>query len=1121
MKAGDRIGRIQERLNVWQRLNDMFKLKIFTQSRIATRFLVLSLLTALVPLLFLMYFGGTITQKAMHKQALNELIVVVKNREQQFNTYFHEREKDVATLAQTPIVIEAMERYNEIINKHGTSGIDTPEYATVDKQLRHFLTYYKEALGFSDFFLIGPNGNAVFSVMCGEDLGSNYCTGPYRNSELAKVFDRAKTLLQTEISDFEYNPATNEPAAFIATPIFKENLIIGVIALQIKNEEIYTLVQDCTGLGQTGEIVVAAKKGNEVVFMSPVRHDQHAAFRRKITIGSDQASALQKAVLGKKGFGIAIDYRGKKVLAAWRYLPYLRWGLIAKIDMQELLLPSIKAVRTAAVISFFTIISIVATAVIASKAISCPIADLTRATQLMAGGDMTVRANVQRNDEIGQLAQSFNDMAEKRCQTENEQKKSELKFRTLYESSSDAVMLLDKKGFFDCNEATVKMFGTQDKAEFCSMHPADLSPSEQPCGAESMTLANERIKTAMKNGSNRFEWMYKRLDTDKPFLAEVLLNAMELDDRMVLQAVVRNINERKQAEKQLTEAKDEAEELNEHLELETARANDMAARAKYANSAKSQFLANMSHEIRTPMNAIVGFSDVLADENLTNEQKAHVHIIRESAENLLNLINDILDFSKIEAGQLNIEMVDCSLGKLLNSLEPMMKAQATVKSLDFKIVTNPDLPAQIHSDPYRLQQCLVNLVNNSIKFTAQGHVHLQVSLHEDNNLHLIRFDVEDTGIGIPKDRQQAIFTSFTQVEASTTRKYGGTGLGLTITKQLAGLLGGTLTLTSEPGKGSVFSLVIPTGVDIIGQSVLDRNKALNHRADKSENADTTMFSGNVLVAEDVEGNQKLMKVMLSKLGVDVVIAKDGHQAIEKTLSQSFDLVLMDMHMPRMNGYEATRFLKHQGVETPIVALTANVMKGDDQKCLEAGCDGYLTKPIDRRELPRILAKYLPARQEAESKKIASGSAQSHDTEQHASEPGCCPISSRESDRIGISDIINWDRLINRVGDEETIREIMPTCIKDIEAHFEKLSLALANGDCESIASHAHALKGVGRNLSIEQLSKMAGQIEEASGNNDLETSTLHFSSLKTEIDRVLTILSQCDWIERVKTIRVS
>jgi CheY-like chemotaxis protein len=450
---------------------------------------------------------------------------------------------------------------------------------------------------------------------------------------------------------------------------------------------------------------------------------------------------------------------------------------------------------------------------------------------------------------------------------------------------------------------------------------------------------------------------------------------------------------------------------------------------------------------------------------------------------------------------------------MLNTIESMMKAQALEKSLGFRIVTAHDLPAHIRSDPFRLQQCLNNLINNAIKFTDQGHVHVKVSLRKGHNGHLICFDVEDTGIGIPKDRQEAVFESFTQADGSTTRAYGGTGLGLTITKQLTELLGGRIALASEPGKGSVFSLEIPTGLDIRGCPLLDRHTALDQAATKSREADACMFSGKVLVAEDVEGSQRLMELMLLKLGVDAVIAEDGKEAMDKALSQSFDLILMDMQMPNMNGYEATRALKQQGYETPIVALTANAMKGDDRACMEAGCDGYLTKPIDRRELPRILAKYLPTGQEAASRTVDSAPAQAYAAKPLDSHRVLPETPSHQLIDTSITEIIDWGQLIERLGDEDIIREIMPSYIKDTKAHFKELCRAVEMADCPSIASHAHALKGVGRNLSVDRLAEIAFQMERAGREDDSDKAAMLLDTLEIEIEQVLLAVSQCDWID--------
>jgi len=416
--------------------------------------------------------------------------------------------------------------------------------------------------------------------------------------------------------------------------------------------------------------------------------------------------------------------------------------------------------------------------------------------------------------------------------------------------------------------------------------------------------------------------------------------------RIILHAV-----ERKQIKNNLVQT-------NEQLEMLKKRADLLAEEAVKANKAKSQFLANMSHEIRTPMNAIIGFSNILAEEDLPEEHKKSINIIKESGEGLLMLINDILDLSKIESGQLEIETIDTLLGQLIDPIELLMKPKAVEKNIELQIVKANGLPTMIYTDPTRLRQCLINLLSNAIKFTEQGYVRLKVTLQQDNDRSFVRFDVEDTGIGIAPDKQKMIFESFTQADGSTTRKYGGTGLGLAITKQLAELLGGQITVTSELKKGSVFSLVIPTGIDSTKQSLLDSENAAGGTGAQAKPAAQFAFTGNVLVAEDVETNQMLIEKMLNKIGFDVTIAENGLLAVQKALVQSFKMIFMDMQMPEMNGYDATKALRQKGIKTPIIALTANAMKGDDKECIDAGCTDYLPKPFDPQQLLQVIQKHL-------------------------------------------------------------------------------------------------------------------------------------------------------------------
>lgn len=463
--------------------------------------------------------------------------------------------------------------------------------------------------------------------------------------------------------------------------------------------------------------------------------------------------------------------------------------------------------------------------------------------------------------------------------------------------------------------------------------------------ASHFNIMREKLKNSMSKLKDWNTTLEKQVQEQTKELSEYNVN------------LLREFEATQLAKEEAHKAWKQAEKANQELQAAVDLANDLAVKAGQASKTKSEFLANMSHEIRTPMNGIIGFSNVLADSGLTDEQMGYTNIIRQSGQNLLRLIDDILDLSKIEAGKVDIEMIYCSLKDMLNTIEPLMRNRASEKGIEFKIVTAESLPAHMRTDPTRLNQCLLNLAGNAIKFTEEGHVYINVSLQENDGKPFIRFDVEDTGIGIAADKQENVFDAFIQADGSTTRKFGGTGLGLTITRRLAKVMGGTLSLSSEAGKGSVFSLLIPAGVEVANEAVLDKFSSAE-QTEATGNTKDAELSGSVLVAEDDPVNQKLIKALLERMGLEVSVVDDGELAVEEALKRSYDLILMDIQMPVMNGYEAARALREKGVNTSIVALTANAMKGDREKCIDAGCDDYLSKPIDQQKIKKVLEKYI-------------------------------------------------------------------------------------------------------------------------------------------------------------------
>ena len=394
-----------------------------------------------------------------------------------------------------------------------------------------------------------------------------------------------------------------------------------------------------------------------------------------------------------------------------------------------------------------------------------------------------------------------------------------------------------------------------------------------------------------------------------------------------------------------------------------ATADDACKAALAADRAKSEFLANMSHEVRTPLTAILGFTDELIDEATRAASADGVDpallTVKRNSQHLLAVVNDILDLSRIEAGKFTVENVPCSPMRILSDVVSLLRPRALEKQLRLETRFRGAIPEQIRSDPTRLLQILVNLIGNAIKFTEHGGITLRLELIPATAERgpLLAIDVVDTGVGLAPDEQSRIFEAFAQADASLTRRHGGTGLGLTISRALGRLLGGDLTVDSAPGRGSVFRATIATG-PLESVRMLEIPETVEGPAPpRPVEVERTpeRLRGRVLLAEDGADNQALISLVLRRAGLEVELASDGQIAFEMVVAaeergQPFDLIVMDMQMPLMTGYEATAALRSEGYELPILALTAQAMAGDREKCLAAGCDEYLSKPIDRERL---------------------------------------------------------------------------------------------------------------------------------------------------------------------------
>ncbi len=872
------------------------------------RFAVWFTLVSLLPILVI---GNSLLhtfEKEIKNSAIRNVSAIADKKIEQIDSYLKERFLDSSLVRDSSTTHAALMEFSRIYDQ---SGVESYDYLQMDAVYRENFKRFVEEAKYYDIFLISTKGEIVYTQAHESDFATNLLTGPYRDTGLAKVTRYALDNLKSSISDFErYEPSKGAIAAFVATPVIINGEIKGVLALQIFSERVFEVIANNVGLSSSGETVVARFDDGDptsALVMAPLKYDPDAALKRRIPLNTPTAEAMQNALNGNSGSALTLDYRDKEVVAAWGYLPLMKWGIVVHIDADEAFASVRELHFVGLVILVLTLLVALLGAVLFNRRVVDPLKHLNQSALEISEGNLCQRAAIEGWDEMRQLADTFNNMVE-RLDASNQQRNKaeenllqlnqelecrvaartddlqrantalaikEEEMRSVVEHMVDCVVTTDEIGtILSANLVMGKLFG-YNHDEMIGQNISIIVPEpdrskhigymENYCrsGHGQEYVGRPYLSGTHGIGRGReVEGVRKDGERIELYLA---VSEYFVGGKRHFTGVIRDIREYVRIMKDLRQARVEAEQ---------------------ANKAKSVFLAAMSHEIRTPMNGVIGMVDVLRQTSLSGYQMEMANLIRDSAYALLAIIEDILDFSKIEAGKLEIEKIPMRLASVVENACGMLAHLALTKNVELTLFIDPAIPENVLGDPLRLRQVLINIVNNAIKFSSRpeknGKVSVRVLLAESHpDQVIITFQVSDNGIGMDKETQEKLFKSFSQGDASTTRRFGGTGLGLAISHRLAELMDAEIAVQSEPQQGSTFMIQMPFK-PLPATSVTD-----------SKVGDLTGL--NCLILGDMNGLNSDLAVYLKSAGatVEQVANLDSVRQLIQSLAPGLWLIVID------------------------------------------------------------------------------------------------------------------------------------------------------------------------------------------------------------------------------------